>query len=131
MFEKAAKELSVGFVGLPQDIAEAYLYAVRADYATGTTIVIGKSQCTSHAWNQEACAYLLTYHDLQMEAVRYDHYFIRFMSRETKRMSCTCERFRCQLRRNDQASKIFMRYNMMAHIQMHTAPAHAELLRIG
>ena len=49
VFEKASKELSVGFVGLPKDIAEAYLYAVRADYANGTTIVIGKSQCPSHA----------------------------------------------------------------------------------
>ena len=42
IFEKSAKELSVGFVGLPKDIAEAYLYTVRADYANGSTIVIGK-----------------------------------------------------------------------------------------
>ena len=41
-FAEAAKKLSVGFVGTPKDIAEAYLYAVRADYANGTLIDIGK-----------------------------------------------------------------------------------------
>jgi NAD(P)-dependent dehydrogenase (short-subunit alcohol dehydrogenase family) len=40
LFEKAGKELSVGFVATPEHIAEAYLYAVRADYANGTTVVI-------------------------------------------------------------------------------------------
>ena len=40
MFEKGGKELPVGFVATPEHIAEAYLYAVRADYANGTTIVI-------------------------------------------------------------------------------------------
>jgi NAD(P)-dependent dehydrogenase (short-subunit alcohol dehydrogenase family) len=40
IFEEGAKELSVGFVATPEHIAEAYLYAVRADYANGTTIVI-------------------------------------------------------------------------------------------
>lgn len=39
---KVAKELSVGFVASPEDVAEAYLYFIRADYANGTTAVIGK-----------------------------------------------------------------------------------------
>jgi len=39
-YEGAAKSLPVGFVATPDDIAEAYLYAVRADYATGTCIEI-------------------------------------------------------------------------------------------
>ncbi|ROW08724.1 hypothetical protein VPNG_06438 [Cytospora leucostoma] len=34
------KDLSVGFVALPEDVAEAYLYLIRADYANGTTVVI-------------------------------------------------------------------------------------------
>lgn len=38
--EKASQNLSVGFVAGPEEIAEAYLYAVRADYANGTLIVI-------------------------------------------------------------------------------------------
>jgi NAD(P)-dependent dehydrogenase (short-subunit alcohol dehydrogenase family) len=42
LFKKAAETLSVGFVGTPVDVAEAYLYTVRADYANGTTIQIGK-----------------------------------------------------------------------------------------
>ena len=42
IFEKGAESLPVGFVATPEDIAEAYLYAVRADYATGTLIEIGK-----------------------------------------------------------------------------------------
>jgi NAD(P)-dependent dehydrogenase (short-subunit alcohol dehydrogenase family) len=41
-FRAGAKKLSVGFVATPEDIAEAYLYAVRADYANGTVIIIGK-----------------------------------------------------------------------------------------
>lgn len=41
IFDQSAKELSVGFVATPEHIAEAYLYAVRADYANGSTIVIG------------------------------------------------------------------------------------------
>ena len=121
MFEKASKELSVGFVGLPQDIAEAYLYAVRADYANGTTIVIGKSQCISRAWNHENCEYALTYYVLQMEVVRYNHYFHLFYERRDQADAIyICEQFRCQLRRN-KLSKISMRYNMMARIQMYTA----------
>jgi len=40
IFDKGAKDLSVGFVATPEHIAEAYLYAVRADYANGSTIVI-------------------------------------------------------------------------------------------
>lgn len=39
---KGARELSVGFVGCPEDVAEAYLFLVRADYANGTTVVIGE-----------------------------------------------------------------------------------------
>jgi len=39
-FEKAARSLPVGFVAKPEDIAEAYLYAIRADYATGSLIEI-------------------------------------------------------------------------------------------
>lgn len=42
IFEDGAQRLSVGFVATPEHIAEAYLYAVRADYANGTTIVIGE-----------------------------------------------------------------------------------------
>ena len=41
VYEKASKELSVGFVATPEDIAEAYLYTVRADYANGTIVSIG------------------------------------------------------------------------------------------
>ncbi|KAK0619650.1 oxidoreductase [Immersiella caudata] len=40
IFESGAKKLPVGFVATPEDIAEAYLYLVRADYSNGTTIVI-------------------------------------------------------------------------------------------
>lgn len=40
IFENA--NLPVGFVATGADIAEAYLYAIRADYATGTLIEIGK-----------------------------------------------------------------------------------------
>jgi NAD(P)-dependent dehydrogenase (short-subunit alcohol dehydrogenase family) len=42
IFHERGNELSVGFVATPQDIAEAYLYSVRADYANGTWIVIGE-----------------------------------------------------------------------------------------
>lgn len=38
----ANTKLPVGFVATPDDIAEAYLYLARADYATGTSIEIGK-----------------------------------------------------------------------------------------
>jgi NAD(P)-dependent dehydrogenase (short-subunit alcohol dehydrogenase family) len=40
MYEARAKELPVGFVATPEDIAEAYVYCVRADYATGTLVKI-------------------------------------------------------------------------------------------
>ncbi|KAI0121168.1 oxidoreductase [Xylariales sp. AK1849] len=40
IFEEGAKKLSVGFVAKPEDIAEAYLYLIRADYANGTLVVI-------------------------------------------------------------------------------------------
>lgn len=42
LFENFSASLPVGFVATPEHIAEAYLYAVRADYATGTLIEIGK-----------------------------------------------------------------------------------------
>lgn len=35
-------KLPVGFVATPDDIAEAYLYLVKADYATGTVVDIGE-----------------------------------------------------------------------------------------
>jgi NAD(P)-dependent dehydrogenase (short-subunit alcohol dehydrogenase family) len=38
--EGAKSKLLVPFVGTPRDIAEAYVYFLRADYATGTTVVI-------------------------------------------------------------------------------------------
>ncbi|KAK0635996.1 oxidoreductase [Bombardia bombarda] len=40
LYESGAKSLPVGFVATPEHVAEAYLYAVRADYANGTIIVI-------------------------------------------------------------------------------------------
>jgi len=43
MFEEGSKKLPVGFVATPDDIAEAYLYLVRASYANGSVVVIGKS----------------------------------------------------------------------------------------
>jgi NAD(P)-dependent dehydrogenase (short-subunit alcohol dehydrogenase family) len=36
-------DLPVGFVATPDDIAEAYLYLAKADYATGTSVEIGES----------------------------------------------------------------------------------------
>ena len=39
-FEKTS--LPVGFVATPDDIAEAYLYLVKADYSTGENVIIGK-----------------------------------------------------------------------------------------
>lgn len=44
IFEKGSQQLPVGFVATGKDIAEAYLYAIRADYATGTLIEIGESR---------------------------------------------------------------------------------------
>lgn len=43
LFENGQRNLPVGFVATPEHIAEAYLYLVRAEYATGSVIVIGKS----------------------------------------------------------------------------------------
>jgi NAD(P)-dependent dehydrogenase (short-subunit alcohol dehydrogenase family) len=40
-FEEATKTLPVGFVATPEDIAEAYVFCVRANYATGKLIEIG------------------------------------------------------------------------------------------
>jgi len=42
LFDKASQTLPVGFVATPEHIAEAYLYTIRADYATGTLVEIGK-----------------------------------------------------------------------------------------
>lgn len=42
LFDNSSSKLPVGFVATPEHIAEAYLYAVRADYATGTLIEIGR-----------------------------------------------------------------------------------------
>ncbi|TVY14722.1 Short-chain dehydrogenase/reductase ATR9 [Lachnellula arida] len=42
-FERTS--LPVGFVATPDDIAEAYLYLAKADYATGTSIEIGEWLC--------------------------------------------------------------------------------------
>jgi len=39
---ESAKKLPVGFVATPDDIAESYLYLLRAEYATGTSVIIGK-----------------------------------------------------------------------------------------
>ena len=46
--QRVGKGLAVGFAGTPEHVAEAYLYAVRADYATGTSILIGRSRLV--AW---------------------------------------------------------------------------------
>jgi len=40
LVQEATKKLPVGFVATPEDIAEAYLYLAKADYATGTNVVI-------------------------------------------------------------------------------------------
>ena len=50
--ETRAKTLPVGFVATPTHIAEAYVYAVRADYATGTLIEIGMLQLLSFTHSQ-------------------------------------------------------------------------------
>lgn len=41
-------KLPVGFVATPDDIAEAYLYLVKADYATGTSVEIGEFNPGNH-----------------------------------------------------------------------------------
>lgn len=46
-FKTVTKSLPVGFVATAEDIAEAYLYCIRADYATGTCVQIGKSHHVS------------------------------------------------------------------------------------
>ncbi|KAK4224527.1 oxidoreductase [Podospora fimiseda] len=40
IYEEAERTLSVGFVAGPEEVAEAYLYAVRAGYANGSVVVI-------------------------------------------------------------------------------------------
>lgn len=47
LFEKGKNDLPVGFVATPEHIAESYLYLVRADYATGSVVVIGEFCCLS------------------------------------------------------------------------------------
>lgn len=47
MTDEMAKKLPVGFVAMPEDIAEAYVYAVRADYVTGSLIEIGELFCVA------------------------------------------------------------------------------------
>lgn len=49
-FEAAAKKLPVGFVATAEDISEAYVYCVRADYATGTLVHIGKLKISAREW---------------------------------------------------------------------------------
>jgi NAD(P)-dependent dehydrogenase (short-subunit alcohol dehydrogenase family) len=44
LFEASSRKLPVGFVATPEHIAEAYLYAIRADYTTGKLIEIGECQ---------------------------------------------------------------------------------------
>ncbi|KAH8682600.1 oxidoreductase [Xylariales sp. PMI_506] len=39
-FEGLAKGISVGFIATPEDIAEAYLYLIRANYANGSLVTI-------------------------------------------------------------------------------------------
>jgi len=55
-FEAAAKALPVGFVATAEDVAEAYLYCVRADYATGTCVQIGKSNPVSNSCYISNCS---------------------------------------------------------------------------
>jgi NAD(P)-dependent dehydrogenase (short-subunit alcohol dehydrogenase family) len=40
IFRERSDTIPVGFVGEPDDIAEAYLYLVRANYANGSLVVI-------------------------------------------------------------------------------------------
>jgi NAD(P)-dependent dehydrogenase (short-subunit alcohol dehydrogenase family) len=42
IFKSFGDKLPVGFVAGPEHIAEAYLYAIRADYTTGKLIEIGE-----------------------------------------------------------------------------------------
>jgi NAD(P)-dependent dehydrogenase (short-subunit alcohol dehydrogenase family) len=37
---EAQKRLLVPFIGQPSDVAESYIYFLRADYSTGVTVVI-------------------------------------------------------------------------------------------
>lgn len=48
-------DLPVGFVATPDDIAEAYLYLVKADYATGTSVEIGKFIIQSNSGDLSLC----------------------------------------------------------------------------
>jgi NAD(P)-dependent dehydrogenase (short-subunit alcohol dehydrogenase family) len=42
LYDGAATKIPVGFIATPDHISEAYLYAIRADYANGSIIVIGE-----------------------------------------------------------------------------------------
>ena len=42
MFENVGKSLPLGFIATADDIAEAYLYLLKADYATGSVVEIGE-----------------------------------------------------------------------------------------
>lgn len=50
VWAKGAEDLSVGFVGEPEDVAEAYLFFVRASYANATTVVIGEWDFFTCCW---------------------------------------------------------------------------------
>ncbi|EPE06902.1 short chain dehydrogenase [Ophiostoma piceae UAMH 11346] len=56
IFKDAAGKLSVGFVATPDEIAEAYLYAVRADYANGTVILIDGGGTHTNSVNRAGIA---------------------------------------------------------------------------
>ncbi|UXY22930.1 SDR family oxidoreductase [Streptomyces cynarae] len=40
LFESSAAALPVGRVGMPEDVAEAYLYLMRGSYSTGSVVVV-------------------------------------------------------------------------------------------
>ncbi|KIX06348.1 uncharacterized protein Z518_04324 [Rhinocladiella mackenziei CBS 650.93] len=63
MVYQASQSLPVGFVATPEHIAEAYLYTIRADYATGTLITIGKSQQLCFCGHRDDFVW---YHDLHV-----------------------------------------------------------------
>jgi NAD(P)-dependent dehydrogenase (short-subunit alcohol dehydrogenase family) len=59
MFKRSAEQLPTGFVAGEEDIAEAYLYAVRADYSTGSIITIGTCMSLPPS-RADALRYMLT-----------------------------------------------------------------------
>lgn len=80
-----ARDLSVGFVARPEDVAEAYLYLIRADYANGTTVVIGKWYCVSRLGHWPAGALgdlsLADPYDLQMVVRISEDGLVRYVGR--------------------------------------------------